>query len=184
MIVWASGTCPWLHKSAMSYTPTYRTPWVEADRRRTHRAPLLPAGSVCVQRARSKTSNRKREKEKREDRKREKGTVEASRVKPEKEHSHDGSRMILTRRAAWEKERICFFELRPSDPVFFPSKVLVEYLLSRTNHPRNQSNDATQPSRFSWIVRLKHCSLFPLTDRAIVFQRTELYATRSCCWRW
>lgn len=36
-IVWASGTCPWLQESAMSYTPTYRIP-------RRRNAPLAPAG--------------------------------------------------------------------------------------------------------------------------------------------
>lgn len=39
-IVWASGTCPWLQESAMSYTPTYRMP-------RRRNAPLAPAGFTC-----------------------------------------------------------------------------------------------------------------------------------------
>lgn len=39
-IVWASGTCPWLQESAMSYTPTYRIP-------RRRNAPLAPAGFAC-----------------------------------------------------------------------------------------------------------------------------------------
>lgn len=124
--VWASGTCPWLRKSAMSYTPTYRTPWAGADPNRNALC-TAPACGICMRSPSLIENEKTSEVRKRERAKKEQKEITSS-SQDESCSKETDCGMILTRRVYTNREGAISMRFRSFDPVFFPLKVLIEYI--------------------------------------------------------